>query len=193
MGKVPWLVALAVVAVGCCSRGRFPSDVKGYANVGRDDYVERWKVNGDKVCPRVIAAAPGCYVLEVEYGASYVKHHGDEWFVAPVGPAVVVGRVEHTTRAEYHSGTVPFALRVRERMAYYVTTTFTGQYFLPRIVELNEAGERIGQIEPARTSQELAACKAGQPAPPSASRSASAGDFSLTTARVASAEPDGCD
>lgn len=60
----------------------------------RDELVDGWGVNGEKVCPKVIEAAPGCYVLEVTYSTKYVKQRGDSVFIAhPVWPIIAAGTV----------------------------------------------------------------------------------------------------
>jgi hypothetical protein len=180
LGK-PARVALVLTLTGCCSNGRYPSDLKLGINVTRDEQVEAWKVNGEKVCPWVILATPGCYVLEVKYSASYTRLRGGKEGVAlmvlnpVIGVAAAAGGVAaNSTHHEYESSYVPFALRLRYGVTYYVTSTFTGDDFLPRIVESNAAGVRIGQLDPARSVQELEDCRTGKPpAAPQATPSAS--------------------
>jgi hypothetical protein len=167
MRRVAFGLSIAVGLSGCCSNGRFPAGPMGaFVRVTRDEHVEGWSLNGEKVCPKVITAAPGCYVLEVEYGASYKKHgeeDGGDKVVGFVNPlARVVTSEAKATRAEYHSGAVPFALILRQNASYYVTATFTGDEFLPRIIESNAAGERLGQIDPTSDAAVLQACRAGR-------------------------------
>ncbi len=161
-------VGLGWFVMGCCSNGRYPSDLKGGIHVRQDEFVDSWRVNGGKVCPKEIFAAPGCYVLEVEYSASYSK--AKKGGLSPLGimsPLVgVVEQEENRTRATYDSGRVPFALRLRQGNSYYVTATFTGDQFLPRIIESNAVGERLGQIDPVLDDKELDDCRAGRPAAP---------------------------
>jgi hypothetical protein len=168
MRTVLKVVALGWLAAGCCSNGRYPSDLKGGVGVGKDRIVKAWRVNGEKVCSQVIWATPACYVLEVEYDISFVNvgaYSGGLGLVA--GPAVAgVAALANTSKTDYSSGRVPFALRLRNGAQYYVTATFTGDEFLPRIVEQNAAGERIAEITPARTGQELDDCRAGKPPAP---------------------------
>lgn len=166
-----WGLALAcLVMVGCCHRGKFPARVAGGSLVQRDELVDGWGVNGDKVCPKVIEAAPGCYVLEVTYSAKYVKQHGDAVFIAyPVWPIIAAGAVgmvldaeSKTHRARYDSGPVTFAMRVEPGRTYYVTSTFTGDEFIPRIVVTDAAGARLGALLPTRDETVLAACRQSQ-------------------------------
>jgi hypothetical protein len=169
MRKAGWVVVWAWFAAGCCVSGRFPSDLKGGSRVRRDEFVDAWRVNGAKVCSKEIWAASGCYVLEVEYNATYRKQNSDVNAMNLISP--IAGLIEaeaNTTYATYDSGRVPFALRIRSPNSYYVTATFTGDQFIPRIIELDAAGERLGQIDPIRSARELADCRAGRPATPKA-------------------------
>lgn len=154
---------LAWLVIGCCSTGRFPSKDHGATvPVKRDENVAHWRVNGEKVCPKLIWAAPGCYVLEVEYEASFTKYHPHKsgvGFFSPIAGAVE--QAAQTTHHEYSSSRIPFALRLRENANYFVTATFTGDEFLPRIVGYDGAGNRLASIEPARSRQELEACAPG--------------------------------
>jgi hypothetical protein len=159
------LVAAAALALGaCCSKGKFPSDIQGgtpVARVDRDEHVEAWRVNGEKVCPKVIEAIDGCYVLEAKYSADYLRLHGSSrlWSLSLLAGAVDTASRVH--EAHYESDFVPFALLTRREYTYYVTSTFTGDEFIPRVVELNPAGERIREIRPAKSTKELDACHAG--------------------------------
>ena len=162
-------LALAWLALGCCSLGRYPADIKSGVHVRRDELVEGWRVNGQKVCAKEIVAVPACYVLEVQYGASYAKYNGKdtlgERMMVP-GTLALIAREDQTTRNEYHSSLVPFALRLNARASYFVTATFTGDEFLPRVIVLDAAGNRLGQIDPASGPAELRACGDGKPPPP---------------------------
>jgi hypothetical protein len=139
-------------------------------SVERDDSVASWRVNGEKVCPAIIRAAPGCYVLEVEYGISYTKYHPDKSGIGLASPvAGVIEQAAQTTHREYGSGPVPFALNVRKHASYYVTSTFTGDDFLPRIVETDGTGARLQHIDPASSQQALDACRTGATQSPKSS------------------------
>ncbi len=168
---------LGWVAVGCCSTGRFPTKNHGATVPGkRDETVAGWWVNGDKVCPKLIWAAPGCYVLEVEYAASFTKYHPNKSGIGVISPiAGVVEQAAQTTHHEYGSGRIPFSLRLVENANYFVTATFTGDEFLPRIVGYDAAGNPLPPLEPARSKQELESCTADLGAA-AAGRFASAAD-----------------
>jgi hypothetical protein len=196
MGRILKLVAFAWLAAGCCTNGRYPSDLKGGVGVGKDKIVKAWRVNGEKVCSSVIWGAPACYVLEVEYDISFVNVGDYSRGIALAGGPAVAGisALANTKKTDYSTGRVPFALRLRNGAQYYVTATFTGDEFLPRIVEQNAAGERISEITPARSQQELEDCRAGKPlapAPPVKTSAAAALRASWTPTNDAS--NDRCD
>lgn len=129
--------------------------------INHDDYVNGWQVNGDKVCRKFIEAGPGCYVLDVEYDQKYVKEASGPYLSGLVcGLCALAEQEERTKRTEYRS-LVRFALPVQQQRLYYVTATFTGDVFLPRIVVMDVSGNKIGEIQPARSQQEVAACQAG--------------------------------
>src|SRR5688500_15673334 len=120
-----WFVA------GCCSQGRFRSAERGpIVNVSRDEQVGAWRVNGRKVCPKVIWAAPGCYVLEVDFSASYKRYREESSGDRAIGIVSPLGRIlaseGNAVRSHYSSSNIPFALTLRENATYYLTSTFTG-------------------------------------------------------------------
>lgn len=160
------VLALGVLLLGgCCAKGKFPSDMKAgtpIARVDRDEQVDAWRVNGQDVCPKVLETVDGCYVVEAKYSADYMRLHGAHsslWSLSLVAGAVDTASRIH--EAHYESDFVPFALVTNKQYAYYVTSTFTGDEFIPRIVELNGAGEKVREIKPAKSVQELDACHAG--------------------------------
>jgi len=158
---------LGVMLTACWTTGRFATYPKGNLHVKRDEFVDSWRVNETLVVDKELGLAPGCYVLEVEYSASYVNDHGQKagaaGFFFPVAAAAEY--VSQTTFAKYQSGLVPFALRARPNASYFVTATFTGDEFLPRIVEKDWTGQKHSQIDPARSPAELDACRAQKPRP----------------------------
>jgi len=100
--------------------------------------------------------------LEAKYSADYLRLHGGMsklWSISLIAGAADTASRVHA--AHYESDFVPFALAARKEYTYYVTSTFTGDEFIPRIVELNLAGERVREIKPAKSTQELDACHAG--------------------------------
>lgn len=196
MRRVTWVLgamSIGWLLAGCCSNGRFPGQAgTALIPVKRDENVKTWRVNGEKVCPKVIRAAPGCYVLEVEYGVSYTKYHPDKSGIGFISPAAgLIEQAAQTTHRSYRSGAVPFALRLRENANYYVTATFTGDEFLPRVIESDGTGARLQQIEPASSQVELDACRTGAPAPQKSAANRAGARLGWTPSE--SAEADHCD
>jgi hypothetical protein len=128
--------------------------------VSSDERVDDWRVSGEEKCPRVIQALDGCYVLEVKYVADYTRVQGGAsrlWGLSLLAGAVDTAVRTRTTN--YETGYVLFALQVRRQHSYYVTATFDGDEFAPRIVETNAAAERTQEVLPAASLQELEQCK----------------------------------
>jgi hypothetical protein len=128
-----------------------------------DELVEDWRVNSETVPARFIHADDACYLLQVKYREDYLRVHGASslWGVSPL--AAAIDTAARTRTSHYETGYVAFALQLRARHTYYVTATFDGDQFWPRIIEVNAAAERTREILPARSTQELDACKARGP------------------------------
>jgi hypothetical protein len=157
---------LAWVLQACCSNGRFPSDVRAGALIKHDERLDTWRVNGEKVCAPTMITADGCYVLEAKYKADYFNLRGPSTPFVPgfelISGVVAVGDAAAKSHsAHYESDLAPFALWVRSQYSYYVTATFDGDQFMPRIVELDANQQRIREILPARSLQELEQCHPG--------------------------------
>jgi hypothetical protein len=155
------LVVVAFALPACCSEGRFPNDVHDGIKVTKDEFVDAWKVNGEDVCAPTIEAVEGCYVLEAKYSADYLRQHGASrlWGISPLAAAIdTATRIENT---HYESTFVPFALQLVSNRHYYVTATFNGDFFTPRILELNAENERTLEILPPTSADELARCRRG--------------------------------
>lgn len=155
---------LGLTLQGCGLRTCSPGQLLERRRIDLDERVAEWRVNGEAIEPRLIHAANGCYLLEVKYREAYTRVHGASslWGLSPVAAAIDTATRTHTSH--YETGSVPFALQVRSQRAYHVTATFDGDRFMPRIVELNAAGERTREILPLRSTQELDSCKAHSPA-----------------------------
>lgn len=154
---------LALLASGCVKRTLLNYNAEHGSVVSRDRLVDSWDVNGERVEGKFLAPEPGCYALSVKYREIYSGFH-DPGSALPtpfprlnamVGAAQIMAAAYHK---EYESGTVAFALEVKPKYTYWVTATFNGDEFFGRIVETNEQGERVGQIDPASTSQVLLDC-----------------------------------
>lgn len=132
--------------------------------------VSSWNVNGDDVELERLNAEPGCFVLVVKYRIAYERLDDDAVAVgypSPVGIGLLFAQLAaQVRRSAYESDQVAFTLPVRSNHTYWVTATFNGDEFLPRIVESDAAGERIRQIDPSVRLQEINDCKANKLKPP---------------------------
>jgi hypothetical protein len=154
---------LALLIHACHPAGpKFASSELG--RIKSDELVDDWRVSGETGCPDVVQATDGCYVLEVKYQAKYTYMAGGSSFwglgTGAAIDALAQGRIHES---EYETGYVPFALQLHPQHSYYVTATFDGDKFMPRIVETNAAAERTREISPARSLEELEQCKAHGP------------------------------
>lgn len=155
---------LGLLLQGCYDlRPCAPEQVRERMRVDADELVDDWRVNGATIPARFIHAAAGCYLLEVKYREDYKRVRGASslWGISPLAAGIeTAARTETST---YETGYARFALQLRNQHTYHVTATFDGDWFFPRILELNDAGERTREIRPVRTNQELDACKAKGP------------------------------
>jgi hypothetical protein len=157
-----WWLLLGLGFQACHSAPRFPESE--LIRIRSDERVDDWRVSGETGCPRDVRAITGCYVLEVRYREDYTRVRGGVsqlWAFSPIAGAVDTAVSTHSTR--YEIGYVLFALPLRRERNYYVTATFDGDKFMPRIVETNAAEERTSEILPAGSMQELERCKAQAP------------------------------
>lgn len=175
MTRLGLLLGAGALVSACCHAPRFPTNLRsGGAGITQDEYVEEWRVNGEKVCRNIFAAARGCYVLEVTYSAKMTIASDRALREAlfgrerkPSDPRGVSYKKEPQVRDTTHrSNAAPFALAVRDGYQYFVTATFTGDEFLPHIVEYDQTGKKVGEIEPAKTTAELDSCRRASPIDP---------------------------
>lgn len=164
-----WLSA-GLLVQACHSNAQFPDKHSEPIPIHCDERVEDWRVDGESGCPRQVKALDGCYVVQVKYSEDYLQLHGrsaisvlSPWSTIAAA-AALLDAAGHTHAAHYETGYVPFALPVRSQHSYYVTATFNGDEFTPRILELNADQERTQEIFPARSLQDLEQCKAHGPA-----------------------------
>jgi hypothetical protein len=154
---------LALVVLACHPRARHPRQTGERLRIACDSRVDDWRVGDETKCPTVVHAVQGCYVVQVKYREEFTRVHGASplWGVSLLAGAIDTATRVHTAR--YETGYVPFALPLRNHHNYYVTATFNGDEFMPRIVELNAASERTREILPATSVEELEKCKAHSP------------------------------
>ena len=160
-----WSLALALAAAGCGSHYRAPDvprnqlasvsvdpratllSVDGLAPPPAEHKRDRYNANeGDPQLKFLVGA--GCRVFRAKYKESYTVW-GEKKAVRKglghgLGPALANTEV-HT----YETLTpIDFFVPVRAGYAYWVTATFTGDQFLPRVVESGPSGEATARFEP---------------------------------------------
>lgn len=160
-----FLLLVGLEAGGCRPKPRTPAAPQPKVYVSRDERVDDWRLDGAKSCQRILRAPTGCYVLEAKYRESYTRVHGASplWFHYITWAAAALDTATRIHSRSYETGYVPFALQLRTGHRYYVTATFDGDEFTPRIVELNANAERTREILPATSAEELKACKKQSP------------------------------
>jgi hypothetical protein len=166
---IQWLFA-GLLVQACHSNAQFPGNQGEPILINCDERVDDWRLDGESHCPRHVKALDGCYVVRVKYSEDYLQLHGRSaaWVLSPwssiAAAAALLDAAGQTHSAHYETGYVPFALPVRSKHSYYVTATFNGDEFTPRILELNADQERTQEIFPARSRQDLEQCRAHGPA-----------------------------
>ncbi len=157
-------LVLGLVVQACHPGARFPGGSSEPIRISSDERVDDWRVSGEGDCPRFVQAIDGCYVLEVKYREDYTRVRGglsQLWAINPLAAGIDTAARSHTSH--YETGYVLFALQLQKKHGYYVTATFDGDKFMPRIVETNAAAERTREVFPASSLQELERCKAKGP------------------------------
>jgi hypothetical protein len=91
--------------------------------------------------------ATGCRVLLVKYDASYVKAGKSDGV-----PSATIALVEELATREVHDYStfkpIRFVLPAKPGAKYWVTASFNGAEFLPRIAELDAEGQATAHVEP---------------------------------------------
>lgn len=91
----------------------------------------------------------GCHVIEVDYRETFHDHfkeckrfdNGKTIYNKCPGP-------RWSDERQYSAASIKFFVRARPPSQYWVTATFTGDEFLPRLVELSPAGEATATFTP---------------------------------------------
>lgn len=164
MSRWSWqLVGLILAGLelsSCRSRPKAPVVPPVEVYITRDERVDDWRLDGVENCPGVLRVPVGCYVLEAKFEESYTRVHGASslWGISWAAAALDTATRIHSSK--YETDYVPFAVTLRPGHRYYVTATFDGDVFSPRIVELNANAERTLEVLPAASVDEVKACKA---------------------------------
>jgi hypothetical protein len=159
-GRLVGLILAGLELSSCRPRPKAPVVPTVEVYITRDERVDDWRLDGAKSCPRVLRVPVGCYVLEAKFEESYTRVHGASplWGISWAAAALDTATRIHTSK--YETDYVPFAVKLQPGHRYYVTATFDGDEFSPRIVELNAKAERTREILPAASVDEVKACKA---------------------------------
>jgi hypothetical protein len=102
-----------------------------------------------------------CHSLDVRYEETYVRSQGAAgillWspLTAAVSIAASAAATAANTQVSSYESDMPirFHLRGTPGARYWLTSTFTGDVFMPRVAVLNSANERIGVILPNQPCQ----------------------------------------
>jgi hypothetical protein len=97
-----------------------------------------------------------CHHIHVRYEANYVMNHGGVFIVsfnpviAAAGAAVAAATVAASTEARRYQTDEPirFTVLARRGMTYWLTSSFDGDQFHPRMAVLNAQSERVAVVLP---------------------------------------------
>ncbi|MBN1611328.1 MAG: hypothetical protein JW940_32140 [Polyangiaceae bacterium] len=122
------------------------------------DGAEPFVVNADekRIPLRTFWISPTCHELLVHYEEQYVRPGGGILLLTwspramAAGLAASVASVAANTEVTTYRTDEPirFHIPARAGMKYWITSTFTGDVFMPRVAVLNEAEERVAVILP---------------------------------------------
>ncbi|HWP07764.1 MAG TPA: hypothetical protein VNN72_18560 [Polyangiaceae bacterium] len=95
-----------------------------------------------------IGVVPGCHALVASYEVSYIAIN-DKSRRERTGESIMAGGAIARQRNDYATTRpVEFFVLAKAGNKYWVTATFTGDEFLPRVVELNPAGDSTATFLP---------------------------------------------
>lgn len=164
--RVELLSALACLATACMpAQYRQPGlpheqlalvKVEQRAVVRTVDGEEPFVVNeyDEKKPLRKFWVAPSCHEILVHYQEDYVREEGGifilAWGLAPpvVAMGVTIGAANAQVTTYRTDEPIRFQIPARPGMKYWITSTFTGDVFMPRVAVLDETGERVDVILP---------------------------------------------
>jgi hypothetical protein len=119
-----------------------------------------WAKDGKR--PSEILVGVGCRVLTVRYEASYFVWGAKKADRAGLGTGLAA-TLANTEQHDYETmKRIRFFIPARTGSKYWVTATFTGDEFLPRIVESDASGNTVRKFLPNEPCEGAAAA----PAPP---------------------------
>jgi len=179
MGMLAATAISGLCIMGCTKIYRAPAlPANQLARVKFDSIARDVEIDGMSLPPvseeggssNEIYVGVGCHILTVKYEQSYFiwgakksKRAGLGTGLAPV--------LANTEQHDYETmRRIRFLVPVRAGSKYWVTATFTGDEFLPRIVESDSSGETVHKFLPKEPCEGAAAAPApaALPAPSSA-------------------------
>jgi len=165
---------LGLCVTGCVKTYRAPAlPANQLARVKFDSITRDMEVDGlslpsggDGKPPSEIWVGVGCRVLTVKYEVSYFIWGEKKADRAGVGTGLAA-TLANTEQHDYESmKRIRFFIPARAGSKYWVTATFTGDEFLPRIVESDASGETVRKFLPNEPCEGAAAAPAKAALPP---------------------------
>ena len=168
--RVNALLAVGLLA-GCC-----PQVARIYDGVRRaSDEVARLApdpriakiltLDGAEVCGTEFELLPGCHVVTAKYEITFVKDSDSSGLFlvgAAVGGAVggaIMAEAESPELSTYSAGApVVFAANLRAARTYEVAGLFTGEKFVPQLIEVDPSLGAVGRYRPAKAGDAGATC-----------------------------------
>jgi len=149
-------IALLAAALGCARGARYVAPqlpASQLALITSDERATVLSVDGlepgivnEANSKKTFYIATGCRVLLVKYDASYTQAGKSD---APLWSVALAQ--ELATREEHNYSThkpIRFVLPAKPGTQYWVTASFNGDQFLPRIAELDAEGGATTHVEP---------------------------------------------
>ncbi len=178
MGLLAATAILGLCVTGCMKTYRAPAlPANQLARVKFDSIARDVEIDGLSL-PSASEGGPtseifvgtGCHTLTVKYEQSYFIWGEKKASRAGVGTGLAA-TLANTEQHDYETmKRIRFLVPVRAGSKYWVTATFTGDEFLPRIVESDSSGETVRKFLPNEPCEGAAAAPApaALPAPRSA-------------------------
>jgi len=98
--------------------------------------------------PREFLIGAGCRSLSVKYEESYFIWGEKKAQKKGLGSGLEVAIAESELHSYETTKPIRFFIPVRAGYRYWVTATFTGDEFIPRVVEMAPNGDTVGRVPP---------------------------------------------
>jgi hypothetical protein len=147
----------AVAATGCANYYRPPAAASGQlASASVDKRATVLEVDGLPVkpvsgrAPKQFSIGAGCRTLMAKYEESYFIWGEKRAVRNGLGDGLAATLAETEVHSYETENPIRFFLPVRPGYRYWVTATFTGDEFIPRVVEIAANGDAVNQFLPDR-------------------------------------------